>query len=241
LETTDDNSSESTEVCKCPPESEAKLTVTQLPDDCFLQRKLRSKRKRDRFPDPDYVDIAESPEAKLRKKSRDLASERGKTTKLKKANGVLLDKIKKLEAKVQQEQRQRKENFKQYVQKLKAAPVVAEDECALRQSLKNLGQTCARWAERYAAAPGSDDVNLEQRQNVLEGLKGYQAVSLEGQELIFLQQKSREILLNATLTHLVYLEILARPFYFFQHAVDAGGPKELEASLTWLHKFTSAG
>jgi len=130
LETTDDNNSESTEVCKHPAESEAKLTVTQLPEDRFPPRKLRSKRKRGRLPDPDYVDIAESPEAKLRK---NLASERGKTTKLKKTKGALEDKIKELEAKVQQEQRQRKENFKQYVQKLKAAPVVAEDECALRQ------------------------------------------------------------------------------------------------------------
>jgi hypothetical protein len=177
----------------------------------------------------------------LEKKSRDLASEKGKTTRLKKAIGSLSEKIKQLEARVKKEQRQRRENCRQYAQKLKAAPVAAEDEYVLRQSLKKLGQNCARWAESYAAAPGSDDVSLEQSQNILEVLKGYQAVSLEGQGLVFLQEKSREILLNATLTHLVYLEILARPFYFFQHAVDAGGPKELEASLSWLHRFTSAG
>jgi hypothetical protein len=119
---------------------------------------------------------------------------------------------------------------------------VAEDESVLRQSLKKLGQMCARWAETYAKAPGSPhDVSLEKSRNIIGVLKEYQAISLEGQEVIFLEEKSQEILLNATLTHLVYVKIVARPFYFFQHAVDVGGPENVEASLTWLHRFTSAG
>ena len=120
--------------------------------------------------------------------------------------------------------------------------MVAEDESVLRQLLRKLGQSCARWAESYATASGSDhDLSQEQSRNILEVLKTYQAISLEGQELIFLEQKRREILLNTILTHLVYVEILARPFYFFQYALDIGGPKNVEENLVWLHKFTSAG
>jgi septal ring factor EnvC (AmiA/AmiB activator) len=235
-----------------------KLTATQSPEDQSRLNPSRStKRKRHSPSDPDYVDSdsekkntrstkklkeVEGPEAKLKKKSRELASERGNNTKLRKTNELLREEIKQLQAKVKKEQQQKQQNSRQYAKKLKAAPVVAEDESVLRQSLKKLGQTCARWAESYAKASGSDhDLSQEQSQNILEVLKTYQAISLEGQELIFLEQKCREILLNAILAHLVYVEILARPFYFFQHALDIGGPKNVEENLVWLHKFTSAG
>ena len=136
-----------------------------------------------------------------------------------------------------QEKEKVKSKRDEYQKKIKSGPITMGDDGQMRSTLLKLGDMCKDWAEKYAI-PDEDGrtYNIAERSSILKLLKlRYDAVSRDGEAKVFDGMTNcAELLLNAALTHLVWFEILDRPFYFLDYACTIGGPRRIQTILKWL-------
>jgi hypothetical protein len=125
----------------------------------------------------------------------------------------------------------------EYQKKIKSGPITMGDDGQMRSLLLKLGDICKDWAEKYAIPDENGKTyNIAERSSILRLLKfRYDAVSSDGEAKVFDGMTNcAELLLNAALTHLVWFEILGRPFYFLDYACTIGGPRGIQTTLEWL-------
>ena len=166
----------------------------------------------------------------LRKARSQLTKESGKLSGAERTILRLKEELKKEKQKV-------KSKREEYQKKIKSGPITMGDDGQMRTLLSRLGDMCKDWAAKYAIPDEAGRTyNDAEKSSILNLLKlRYNAVSDHGKAKIFDGMTNcAELLLNAALTHLVWFEILNRPFYFVEHAGKVEASSSIEEALKWL-------
>jgi FtsZ-binding cell division protein ZapB len=145
--------------------------------------------------------------------------------------------VRQLKEDLKKEREKVKSKRDEYQKKIKSGPITMGDDGQMRTLLARLGDMCKDWAAKYAIPDEAGrKYNDVETSNILNLLKlRYDAVSDHGAAKIFHGMTNcAELLLNTALTHLVWFEILNRPFYFVEHAREFEAPTDIEEGLKWL-------